>query len=240
MAPTSRFGAAHHLLDRDARGTLYLHHAGELEGQVLWRADVERHTSHVTLMDGAHDLGHHRITHLLGESQEFLFRGADHLGHHRDAGTGEHVAHGVGSEPSAVFSFKLQASHLAEEHIVQAGDVDTVEFHLMGGWLRGVHDARQGRGQRHLVAEVDMSLRKELGHLWAGSDHAGQDGEDGFAAATDAAVEHIIGLVELGEAWCAVDDGDGIDIVETVFAVVDDGAQLCGCARGEEVDGVAD
>ena len=68
----------------------------------------------------------------------------------------------------------------------------------------------------------------------------GQDGEDGLMALVDLLVEHVVGLIELGEARGTVDDGDGIDMVELVFAVVDDRAQLFRRTCGQEVDGVGD
>ena len=61
---------------------------------------------------------------------------------------------------------------------------------------------------------------------------AGQHGEYGFMAFADFSVQYIVGLVELVEPRCAVDDGDSIDIIEFLFAVVDDGAQLLGGACG--------
>ena len=66
----------------------------------------------------------------------------------------------------------------------------------------------------------------------------GQDGEDRFLTLFNLLVEHIVGLIELGESRCAVDDGDGIDIVELVFTIVNHRAQLLSRSCSKEVDGV--
>ena len=52
----------------------------------------------------------------------------------------------------------------------------------------------------------------------------GQDGENRFLALQHLLVEHLVGLIELRQSWCTIDDGDGIDVVELVFAVVDGNA----------------
>ena len=42
-------------------------------------------------------------------------------------------------------------------------------------------------------------------------------------ARTDFLVEYIVGLIELGKTWCTIDNGNGIDVVELLLAVIDDG-----------------
>ena len=69
---------------------------------------------------------------------------------------------------------------------------------------------------------------------------ARQDGEDRLFALSDLTVEHIVGFIELGKTRCAVDDGDSIDVVEMVFAVIDGDAELFSGACSEDVDGVGD
>ena len=51
----------------------------------------------------------------------------------------------------------------------------------------------------------------------------GQDGEDGLLAGLYLLVEYIVGLIELGQSGGAIDHGDGINMVELVLTIVDDG-----------------
>ena len=60
----------------------------------------------------------------------------------------------------------------------------------------------------------------------------GQDGEDRLFALLDFLVEHIVGLVQMGEARGAVDYGDGIDMIKLVFAIINHGTQLLGGTCG--------
>ena len=123
---------------------------------------------------------------------------------------------------------------------MQTRDVDTIELHLKGRCLWSLHDLTQGSSQRNLVAEVDVSLFQEFLHFRTCGMEAGQDGEDRFFAFADLLIEHIVGLIELGEARGAVDDGNGINLIELVLAVVDDLSKLFWCASGEEIDGIGD
>ena len=65
-----------------------------------------------------------------------------------------------------------------------------------------------------------------------------QDGEDGLLALQHLLVQHLVGLVELCQSGCTIDDGNGIDILETLLAIVDGDAQLLSRSCGEDVDGV--
>ena len=65
-----------------------------------------------------------------------------------------------------------------------------------------------------------MTFLQELLHLGACRVEAWQHGEDRLLAFQRLLVEHIVGLVELRQSWCAVDHGDGVDIFEFMFAVV--------------------
>ena len=85
-----------------------------------------------------------------------------------------------------------------------------------------------------------MSLLQKLSHLGACGVKAGEYGEDGFAAGEDLLVQRLVGFVEGGEARGAVDDSDGVDVVELMFAEVDGGAQLLSGACGQDIDGVGD
>ena len=60
------------------------------------RADVQRDTPHVALVNGTYHLGYDGIAHAVGKGCEILFRGAYHFGHQRDAGTVQNVAYGLG------------------------------------------------------------------------------------------------------------------------------------------------
>ena len=53
-------------------------------------------------------------------------------------------------------------------------------------------------------------------------------------------MQRFVGLVERGEARRAIYDGNGIDVVELLFAVVDSQSELDTRTRGENVDGVGD
>ena len=61
---------------------------------------------------------------------------------------------------------------------------------------------------------------------------AGQDGEDRLFALADLLIQYIVGLVELCETRGAIDNGNGIDIVKPILAVVDDCTQLLWRTRG--------
>ena len=79
----------------------------------------------------------------------------------------------------------------------------------------------QRGGEGHFVAEVHMSLAQEFLYLRAGSVQTRQDGEDGLLAFQYLLVQHVIGLIQLHQTWCAENHHDGIDVVETLFTVVD-------------------
>ena len=54
---------------------------------------VQRHATHITLMDGAYHLGHHWIAHQTGKAYQFLFRGTHHFRNQWYAGTRQDVTH---------------------------------------------------------------------------------------------------------------------------------------------------
>ena len=126
------FGAFEHLLHHHASGIGDLHHTVELKGEMLGSADVQRHTTHIALVNRTDDLRHDGITHLLGKGDELVLRRGYLLGHHRDAGTREQFAHGL---------WRYIAIGVdAGDGLVETGDVDAVELYLEGCWLGGVHD----------------------------------------------------------------------------------------------------
>ena len=61
---------------------------------------------------------------------------------------------------------------------------------------------------------------------------ARQDGEDGFLALEYLLVQRVVGLVELGQSRGAIDDGNGIDVVKLLFAVVDGQSEVLTRSRG--------
>ena len=67
---------------------------------------------------------------------------------------------------------------------------------------------------------------------------AGQDREYRFFALLDFLVQHLVGFVKRGQTRGAIDDGNGIDIVETLFAIVDGSAQDFCRTCSQDVDGV--
>ena len=109
---------------------------------------------------------------------------------------------------------------------MKACDIDTIELHLEARGLWSLHHLRECRSQRDLIAEVHVSALQELLYLRACCMQAGQDGEDRLLALLDFLVEHIIGLIELGETRRTVDDSDGVDIVEFVLTIVNHRTQL--------------
>src|SRR5574344_794671 len=125
-------------------GSLNLHHALKLQGEMFLGADIQRHSANVTLMNRSYHLRHNGITNLISKLDELLLVVAHLLGHHRYAGTLEELAHHLGLNKS-IFLY-LGTSGIG------SGD-----------------DTRERHGKRHLVAEVDVSFFKELCHLGAGS-----------------------------------------------------------------------
>ncbi len=81
-------------------------------------------------------------------------------------------------------------------------------------------------------------LGDELLHLVLHHNHRGQDGVDGLAALLHLLVQQVVN-VEYGEQTGATeDDHHGINLVEIIFAGVDDVAQVLGGASGQKIDGV--
>ena len=66
-----------------------------------------------------------------------------------------------------------------------------------------------------------MALLQEFRHRRACGMQAGQNGENRLLAFLNLLVQRLVGLVERGETRRAVDDSNGVDIVELLFAVVD-------------------
>ena len=83
-----------------------------------------------------------------------------------------------------------------------------------------------------------MSATEELLHLGTSRIDAGQYGEDWLLALQYLLVQHVVGFVELHQSRCTEDDHDGIDVLELLLAVVDGDAQVFGCSRCQDVDGV--
>ena len=65
-----------------------------------------------------------------------------------------------------------------------------------------------------------------------------KNGEDRFLAFHNLLVQHIVSLIELGQAWRAIDDSNGIDIVHLMFAIVDNQTQLLSCSCGQDINRV--
>src|SRR5574344_1264944 len=74
-------------------GSLNLHHALKLQGEMFLGADIQRHSANVTLMNRSYHLRHNGITNLISKLDELLLVVAHLLGHHRYAGTLEELAH---------------------------------------------------------------------------------------------------------------------------------------------------
>ena len=225
-----QLAALQHLLHHYARSPLYPHHAVEFEGEMLGGAYVEGHSAHVALMHRAYHLGHDGVAHLLGEGRKLGLVVAHFLGHHRYAGALEQLMHVPGGYVSVAVD--------ALDDLPYARHIDAEQLYFGRGGLRGLHHLGEGCGERDLVAEVDMPLLQELGHLWAGRVEARQYGEDGLLALQDFLVQHVVSLVKLHEAGRAEDDEDGVDALEAVLAVVDGQGEMLGRAGGEDVDGV--
>ena len=223
-----QFRTLQHLLYHHACGILNLHHAVEFQGQMLLCADVQGHTAYIALMHWSHHLGYDRITHLIGKGRQFFLRCAHHFWYEGNACARENVTHGLRWHVTIVFD--------AKDDFVESGDVNTIELYLRGGWFGRTHNLTQGRGQRHLVAEVHMALLQEFGHLRTCGMQTGQDGEDRFLARQHLLVQHLVGFVQLRQSWCTIDDGNGIDVLELLFAIVNGYTQLFGCSRSQNVD----
>ena len=122
LGTDKQFGAFQHLLHHDARGTLDLHHAVELQRQVFGSADVQGHAAHVALMDGAYHLGHYGIAHALGEADELVLLGCSPF----RAPSGCPHTPAAGARRSEDYIAVLLD---AVDDAVQSGNIDTVEFH---------------------------------------------------------------------------------------------------------------
>ena len=72
LGANEQFGPLEHLLDHHARSILYLHHPVELQGEMLWGADVQRDAAHITLVYGTYDLCHYGESHLPGKGCQFV------------------------------------------------------------------------------------------------------------------------------------------------------------------------
>ena len=130
--------AFEHLLYHDSGSILNLHHTVELQSQVLGCADVQRHTSYITLMHRSDDLRHNGIAHAVSTADQLVFISADHLRNHRDACAGEYLAHQRG----------LYIATLVDTHdgLVQTGNVNAIQLHLRGRRSWRAHDLAEGCG----------------------------------------------------------------------------------------------
>ena len=192
--------------------------------------DVEGNTSHIALVHRTNHLGHHGEAHFLGKGNHCSLVLAHEFGHHGYAGTLEQLAHHIGFYITVLLD-------LADD-FTNAWNINAKKFDFRCGRLWSLHDLCQGCGQCHLIAEVDMSLAQEFGHLWSCGVQTGKNGENRFLAFQNLLMQHVVSLVELYQAGSTEDDKDGINVLETVFAEVDGNAKMLGCTRGEDVDGV--
>ena len=175
-------------------------------------------------MDRSHHLGYHGVAHLVSKTCQFVFRRAHHLRNQWYAGTRQDVAHRLWRHIAVLFN--------TIDDFVEPRYVNTIKLHLRRCRLRCVHNLRQGSGQRHLVREVYVSFLQKFSHLWAGSVQTRQNGEDRLLTLQYLLVQHLVSLIELRQPWCAIDDGNGIDVLKFMFTIVNSYAKLFRCPGG--------
>ena len=94
--------------------------------------DVQGDPTHITLMDRSNDLRHHRITHLLGEGDEFVFRRTHQFWYQRNTGTGEDLSDGLRGYIPILLD--------AQDNLIESGNIDAIELYLRGSRLGRAHD----------------------------------------------------------------------------------------------------
>ena len=108
-----------HGLHHDGSYFGQLHHAVELQRQVLLALDVEHHAADVRLMDGAYDLRHHGEACAAGKSQHFFLLRRDELVHQWDARRAEQRLYLMGRDVAVVgdgVDDAADARHVDAEH----------------------------------------------------------------------------------------------------------------------------
>ena len=198
---------------------------------MLLALDAEYHAADVRLVDGPHDLGHHREARAAGKGQHFFLLGRHELVHQRDARRTEQGLHLMGRDVAVVGDGVDDATDARHVHAKQ--------LDFVGRGAGYIHDARQHGTQRHLVGKVYVALLQEGSHLGSGCVDGGQDGENRLAAGLHGFVQHVVHVEHRHQARRAEDGHHGVDVVELVFAIVQTELQVFGRTRSENVDGVS-
>ena len=157
LGTNEQLGALQHLLHHHARGILDLHHAVELQCQMLCRADIQRHTAHIALVHRPHHLGYNRIAHPVGKSRQFFLGCGHHLRHHRNTSTLQQSSDGIWVEITTPLTL-WRGVGCEAYNLSNLRHVNTKEFYLGRCGSRCLHNLAQRRGQRHLIAEIHMTF----------------------------------------------------------------------------------
>ena len=224
-----------HRLYHHACCILNLHHAVELHLQVLRTANVQRHTTYITLMHRTDDFSNDRVAYFISKGRQLVLRRRDQLRNHRNACTSKQLPHNVRTD--VVTALRL-GSRKTGDNLSDFRHIDTEEFYLGRGWRRCAHHLTQRRCQSDLIAEVDVTFLQEFCHLGTCRMQTGENGEDRLAALLNLLVQHLVGFIERCQSWRTIDDCDGIDVGESVFAIVDSHIQLFCHSRCQDVDGI--